>query len=70
MTYERAGEYYRAMMLDVSAMDKVALSDIDKIGLRLPYNKLNPEFADFLAHNADRLQLFDEPVGGERNETL
>ena len=59
MTYERAGEYFRAMMLDVSVFDCVSLADLDEIGLRLPPTD-NPTFVEFLDHNADRLQLFDD----------
>ena len=59
MTIERAGEYFRAMMLDVSVFDCVSLAELDEIGLRLPPTD-NPTFAEFLDWNADRLQLFDD----------
>lgn len=59
MTYARAGDYFRAMMLNVQALSLVSLADIDAMGLRLP-DKLNPTFAEFVDENADRLQLFDE----------
>lgn len=59
MTYEKAGQYYRAMMLHVSAIAQIALADIDRIGLRLP-NKINPTFAEFLDLNANRLQCYDD----------
>jgi len=59
MTYERAGQYFRAMMLDVSMFPLVNLDDVHRMGLMLP-NKLNPTFAGFIDENANRLQLFDK----------
>ena len=60
MTYERAGLMYRAMMLKMDACAQVSIRDVIDMGLRLP--SVNPTFAEFLDHNADKLQLFDEEV--------
>jgi hypothetical protein len=60
MTYECAGLLFRAMMLDVHACSQVALADIDRMGLQLP--EVDLSFAAFIDENADRLQLFDEPI--------
>jgi len=62
MTYERAGEYFRAMKLDISMLSRVSLADIDTMGLQLPDHQIDPTFAEFLDWNADRLQLFDTPA--------
>jgi hypothetical protein len=61
MTIERAGLLFRAMRFDPDACAQVAVQDIAAMGLTLPDTLGAFPFADFLAHNADRLQLFDEP---------
>jgi hypothetical protein len=61
VTYECAGEIFRAMILDINCFHKINLSQIAEMGLKLP-DVLNPTFAEFLDENRDRLQLFDEPV--------
>jgi hypothetical protein len=61
MTYEWAGEYFRAMKLDLSILADLhfgMLFDICKMKLILPDIDT---FSEFLRVNADRLQLFDTP---------
>jgi hypothetical protein len=64
MTYERAGLYFRLMKYLSKHANAVTpietMISIENMGLHLPDSD-NPTFAEFINHNADRLQLFDTP---------
>jgi hypothetical protein len=61
MTIERAGLMFRAMKYQADACGQVSIQEIVDVGLELPDKVGKFPFAEFLAHNADRLQLYDEP---------
>jgi hypothetical protein len=59
MTYERAGQIFRALQFIPAALALIQLSEVDDMRL-IPPDK-NMKFAEWMGYNADRLQLFDTP---------